>query len=113
MGSQIAADEVLQIVERNASPASTPAIDYAELDDIISRSAVVDADGHTPGSDDWVETYDVNAAIAQVWEAKAAAVANRFDINIDRQGMSRSQMVAHFTMMADRFNARRAAVWSR
>jgi hypothetical protein len=49
--------------------------------------------------------YDINAAAADVWRQKAAAVACRYDFASDGQSMHRSQMYAQFMQMAAIYDA--------
>ena len=42
-------------------------------------------------NDAWIATYDLQAAAADVWEEKAAALADRFDYTADGAAVSLSQ----------------------
>lgn len=52
------------------------------------------------------KTYDINAAAAEVWEYKAASVANRYSFNADGARFDVSKMVEQYERMAMRFRAR-------
>lgn len=54
--------------------------------------------------------YDVNAAAAEVWRAKAANVAAYYDFSADGHSMSRSQMKKQFLEMADHYAGQGAVV---
>jgi hypothetical protein len=41
---------------------------------------------------EWIPTYDLHAAAADVWQEKAAALADRFDTSADGASLQRSQM---------------------
>lgn len=41
---------------------------------------------------DWIATYDLHAAAADIWEEKAAVWANKYDFNADGGAYSRSQV---------------------
>jgi len=56
----------------------------------------------------WVPTYDLNAAAAEVWGEKAAALAANFDVNADGASMALSQKYAHACERARYYRARRA-----
>ena len=56
-----------------------PGIDAGELSDLLSQASLPDADGNTPATIDWIPTYDLNAAAAQVWLIKAARAAATTD----------------------------------
>ncbi len=51
----------------------------------------------------WVSTYDLNAAAANIWEEKAAAVAALYDFNADGGNFSRSQRYDQYMAMARRY----------
>lgn len=56
----------------------------------------------------WAPTFDLSAAAAQGWRMKAGKAAGRFDFAEDGQQFSRSQVVAHCTAMAERYERRTA-----
>ena len=92
-------------VDRLRRMTNTSTTDYSddELADYINRYPCEDARGEnpwiesttTPGTletnPDWVAAYDLNAAAADVWAEKAAAVAGDFDFSADGGNYSRSQ----------------------
>lgn len=41
---------------------------------------------------EWIATYDLHAAAADVWQEKAAALADKFDATADGSTLNRSQM---------------------
>jgi len=59
-------------------------------------------------NDDWIATYDLNAAAADIWEEKAATVAEDFDFSADGGRYSRSQAYEHYMKMAARYRSKRA-----
>lgn len=56
----------------------------------------------------WIPTYDLNAAAAQIWEEKAAAVAADFDFDADGGDYKRSQKHYQFLAQARYYAARRS-----
>ncbi len=50
--------------------------------------------------------YDVAAAAADVWGKKAAYVSQKYDMNSDGQSLTRSQLKAQYTEMAETFTQR-------
>lgn len=58
---------------------------------------------------DWEPTYDLNAAAADIWEEKAAALAGKFDFSADGASYSRSQQHTHAQQMARYYRSRRSA----
>lgn len=71
--------------------------DDAYLSDIIELYSLPDPDGLAPSEAGWVETYDLHAAAADVWQEKAGKLAVNFDFAADGGNFSRSQ--AHKQMM--------------
>lgn len=58
-------------------------------------------------NDDWIPTYDLHAAAADVWEEKAASVADRFDFRADGGDYSVSQKYEQAMMQARYHRSRR------
>lgn len=54
-------------------------------------------------------TYNLNAAAADVWRAKAANVAALFDFSTDNHSVSRSQMSRQFLDMARYYDSQQGA----
>ena len=80
-----------------------------ELSAIIEKYPIADAAGNEPGEPDWTPTYDLNAAAADVWDMKAAALASEFDASADGARVQRSQRYEHALRMAARYRALRVA----
>jgi len=57
-------------------------------------------------NDDWIATYDLHLAAADIWEEKAAAVASRFDFEADGGKFNRSQQYEMYMKQARRHRAR-------
>jgi len=55
----------------------------------------------------WIETYDLNAVAADIWNEKAAAVACGHDFSADGASYSLSQRFAQYSKMAQKYNSRR------
>lgn len=56
----------------------------------------------------WIATYDLNAAAADIWEEKAAAVADLYDFSADGGNHSRSQKYEQSMKNARNYRSRRA-----
>lgn len=80
-----------------------------DLQGYVSRYPLLDADGLDPLDEDWVPTYDLHAAAADVWEEKAAAVAADFNFAADGARFDRSQIHAQYQAQAQFHRMRRAA----
>jgi hypothetical protein len=57
---------------------------------------------------DWIATYDLNAAAADIWSEKAAAVAALYDFSADGGNYSRSQMYKMYQEQARYYRSRRS-----
>lgn len=64
---------------------------------------------HQDANTDWIPTYDLNAAAADVWDEKAAALATEFDFSADGGSYSRSQKGTFASQRARYYRARTAA----
>lgn len=105
MATIIERDDAITHVALMSAATSAPAITSVDVTRMVDAAARPDRDGNPVEDLDaedrvWLPTYDLNAAIAAVFEAKASEVANRFDAAIDRQDVSRSQLYDHFTKQA-------------
>ena len=59
-------------------------------------------------NDNWVATYDLNAAAADVWAEKAAVVAGDYDFRADGGQFTRSQVYGQFMRQSAYYRARRS-----
>jgi hypothetical protein len=75
----------------NDPEGSMATYDDTTLNEYIEARAVIDEDGYEPDEDEWTETYDLNAAAADIWDEKAAALVGRIDFNSDGGQFSASQ----------------------
>jgi len=60
-------------------------------------------------ADDWIPTYDLHAAAADIWEEKAGAVSDEFDFNADGGNYSRGQKEEKYMGKARWHSSRRSA----
>jgi hypothetical protein len=58
-------------------------------------------------NDDWIDTYDLNAAAADIWQEKAAIVAQDYDFKADGGSYSRSQVTQAYMAQSRYYRARR------
>lgn len=75
---------------------------------VIADYPLVDSLGNEPSEIDWTATYCLNSAAADIWEIKAAAVAQDYDFSADGASYKRSQVVDQYMKQAKRYRARRA-----
>ena len=60
-------------------------------------------------NDDWIPTYDLNAAAADVWAEKATVVSVDFDFSADGGSYTRSQVHEAYMKQSRYYGARRTA----
>lgn len=60
-------------------------------------------------NEDWIPTYDLNAAASQVWQEKSAVPAADYDYNADGGSFSRSQVFEQAMKQARYYAAKRRA----
>ena len=90
------------------------------LAEYIERYPLLDALGHEPyvesetspgtleANEDWTATYDLNAAAAEIWAEKAAALASEFDFSAGGQSFQRSQGYQMMMQQSRYYRSRRA-----
>ena len=55
----------------------------------------------------WIPSYDLNAAAADIWNEKAAALACAHDFSADGASYALSQKFTHYSKMAQKYWSRR------
>lgn len=103
------AADIARLRRMAAEPDTSNGYTDAVLSTTIERYPVRDSDGLAPTDTDWTDTYDLNAAAADVWSEKAASIASRFDFSADGATFNRSQAVKQAQAMAIHFRSRRYA----
>lgn len=93
-------------LERMTQSSVEPALVEAELLDLVEMAKRADSEGRAITDDDWVESWDLNAAAAEGWRWKAGKVADRFNATVDGAALQRAQIYAHCLAMADRYARR-------
>ena len=111
-----------QIAQMRRMVAEPTAATYTDdlLEDIIELYPTIDELGTMPyyyvqtggvptktDNANWIPTYNLNAAAAQIWDEKAAAIANQYDFKADGGDYSRSQAFKHATEQAKYYRSRR------
>jgi hypothetical protein len=101
-------DQVAEVRRKAAEPLTT---NYADtvIVSYIERYPLIDSAGALPDETDWVPTYDLNAAAADIWDEKAAALAVQYDFQADGGSYHRSQAYAQAMQQARYYRSRRAA----
>ena len=102
-------------VRRMVAEPTTATYSDTIISDTILRYPVPDAAGVYPVDEDgvaepdWVATYDLNAAAAEIFTEKAAALASGYDFSADGATFHRSQALANAQKMASYYASRRYA----
>ena len=111
----------IQRLRRMVDEPTTEDYDDPTVAEYIERYPLMDERGQKPytynastspptqdDNDDWLPTYDLNAAAADVWEEKAATLAADFDFSADGASYTRSQSYQHAIEMAAYYRRRRS-----
>ena len=114
------AAQIAQLRRMVNEPLTTTYSD-ATLTTYIETYPMIDARGEHPftwnltavppaklDNPEWIDTYDLCAAAANVWEEKAAAVVGSFDFTADGASYSRSQVYEQYMKMARSSASRRS-----
>jgi len=115
-----ATEEQVVRLRRMVAESDTATYTDTDLRGYIERYPLVDGLGNEPTepsetdpvtlveNPDWTATYDLNAAAADVWNEKAAALAGNYDFATQGQSFQRSQAYANYMRQAQCYRARRA-----
>jgi len=107
------AAQISQVRRMTAEPTTSPYTD-ALIQGFIEAHPLMDELGRAPyywqangssaptktANTDWIVTYDLNAAAADIWDEKAASVAALFDFHADGGVYTRSQTYEQARKMA-------------
>lgn len=83
-------------------------IERYPLMDGLGREPYIEEDDALILNDEWDATYDLNAAAADLWAEKAAALATEFDFSAGGQSFQRSQAYQMCMQQSRYYRARRA-----
>jgi hypothetical protein len=81
---------------------------HTDIINAIASHPLLDANGKAPTDSEWTPTYDLNLATAEIWEMKAAVLAQDYDFSEGSTSYTRSQAYEQMMKQANRFRARRA-----
>jgi len=117
-----ATSAMVEKLRRMVDEPTTTTYSDDDLEGYIEDYPVIDAIGNDPFDIDytttpptisensyWIPTYDLHAAAAEIWEEKAAAIADEFDFSADGGNYSRKQRYENFMNKARHHLARRSA----
>jgi len=118
MTTLVTAAQIAQIRRQVAEPLTTTYSD-ALITTYIEKYPHIDEQGEEPytlssatppaqeANDNWIPTYDLNAAAADIWEEKAATLAALYDFSADGGNYSRSQAYEMAMRQCRHYRARR------
>lgn len=110
--------QIAEVRRMIAEPSTTTYTDVL-IADYIERYPHIDEQGELPytlssdtppthtTNDNWIATYDLHAAAADVWEEKAADVAHRVNFAADGGNYTMSNLYEQYMKMARYHRARR------
>ena len=85
-----------------------PVLSETEIDELLAQSGVADKEGNGPASEDWIPTYDLNAAASSGWLIKAGRAAATTETEPDSVNVT-SRVFANCLRMARIYSVKRAA----
>ena len=74
---------------------------------------LVDRNGRTYENENWLESYDLHAAAADIWEEKAARVSTQHDFSADNSSFTANQMYENFMRQVKHHRANQKATVKR
>ena len=84
-----------------------PTLSEDDLDAVLGQAAKADSDGLAPDDEDWVPTYDLNAAAAAAWLVKAARASPLTELDPPESGIVTSKVFDNCRAMARIYSAKR------
>jgi len=118
------ASQILEVRRMVAEPDDTT-YDDDTIQDYIERYPHMDEQGELPytlstdtppeqeANDNWIATYDLHAAAADIWQEKAAAVSHLYDFSADGGNYSRSKMYEQYMAQCRYHRSRKLAMTMR
>ena len=92
------------------------------LEEYIKSYPLIDVNGEEPtyldygtqpptitDNPDWIPTYDLNAAAAEIWDEKAAGLQSKYDFSADGGSYSVKQAFDNAVKMAAKYRGRSSA----
>lgn len=82
-----------------------PALTDPDVVSILQQFPARDVDGRTADDPDWVQTWDLYAATAEVWRVKAGRVAGDFNFSADNGRYDKGAVLAQCLEMEAKYAA--------
>lgn len=96
----------LGILTDRVAAASRPVLSTETLNRVLDQWATPDTEGRPASDSAWVGSWDLNAAAAEGWRLKAAAVAGDFNFSADGASYSKADVLAHCLEMETKYASR-------
>jgi len=100
--------EVVARVSSLAAASSRPTLTADEVVAAIKARPMVDRDGVTADDAAWVQTWDLNGALSELWGLKAGKVAGDFNFSADDARFDKGDVVAQCLEMEALYASRRS-----
>ena len=101
-------EDALAYVKLKSHAGNAPIVADADIESLLLTCRLADSDGLAPDDEGWTGKYDLNLAIAEVFEVKASMVATNFDFSADGASYKRSQTPEFFRAQARIYRNRRS-----
>jgi len=115
-------DELIKKLRRMIAESEDSIYTDTILEEYIKSYPVIDVDGEEPtyldystqpptitDNSDWIPTYDLNAAAAEIWDEKAAGLQSKYDFSADGGSYSVKQAFDNAVKMAAKYRGRSSA----
>jgi hypothetical protein len=102
----VSASDISRLRRMTNEPTDVNGYNDAALTEYITSWKAIDSESRLPDESDWIETYDLHAAAADIWEEKAAALFDKHDFSADGSSFSANQMYENARSMAEHHRAR-------
>lgn len=99
---------VVARVRSLAAAEARPVLTDAEVKAAIQAYPLVDRDGATADLPEWTQTWDINAAVSELWGVKAGKVAGDFNFAADDARYDKGDVIAQCLEMEALYASRRA-----
>ncbi len=90
----------LEKLKRLSAWETEPALSEDDLNAILGQAALADVNGLEPSHEEWTPTYDINAAAAAAWLAKAARASSLTEVDPPGSGIVTSKVFDNCRQMA-------------
>lgn len=104
-----ATPQMIRALRRMVADPEEATFTDAELASVLEGHPLVDSAGRTPAHSQWLPSYDLNGAAAELWEARAGLLAGNFDFTADGATYNRRQAYENAVAQARRYRSRAAA----